>query len=247
MPLIEENGSPVEPEVTQTEIVEKQPEPTPETPEAEDVDGKKPEDAALSKGVQKRIDRLTRQKYEAQAKAEYLERQLREREGQAGTESRGIDRSQFASDEDYVEALVESRLAAKEAEKQQQSYKQRVSSIIKEAEKLGDFDAEEFAEVPITKAMADAIVDSDVSAQLVKFFHDDPDEAERISKLTPARQAAAIGRIELQLSGDNERKPAAKTAAPSPIRPVTGSGKASTGYRPDMSMAEYAKWRKAQK
>lgn len=236
----EEQGAPAAPAV-EAELVENDPKPTSETPEPENGEGKKPEDGALPKSLQKRIDRLTRQKYEAQAKADFLEKQLRER--QAGTESRELDRSQFASDEDYIEALVESRLAQKEVEQHKQTFRQKVDGIISEAKSLGDFDPEDFAEVTITKAMADAIIDSDVSAKLVKFFNDDPDEAERISKLPPARQAAAIGKIELQLSGEVAKKPAAKSAAPEPIRPVAGSGRASNDYRPGMSMAEYAKWR----
>lgn len=245
MPLNDENGAPVAPEeTTKTEPVENQPEPTPEEPEGKEPEGKKPEDAALSKGVQKRIDRLTRQKYEAQAKADYLERMLNDKAGQSNTGARGIERSQYESDEDYVEALVEARLSQKEAERQQKSYQERVGGIIKEAQKLGDFDPDDFADVQITKVMADAIVDSDVSAQLVKFFHDDPDEAERISKLSPARQAAAIGKLELQLSGEKETKAVPKTAAPSPIKPVAGSGKSETGYRPDMTSAEYRKLRR---
>lgn len=236
MPLDhDENGAPVTPEDVETELVENQPEPT---PEQEEKPAKESEDDAerAQKGVQKRIDRLTRQKYEAQARAEYLEKMLNERQPQR-TES-GIDRNQYASDEDYVEAIVESRLAQKEQIKQQQSYAQRVEGIIKEATKLGDFDADDFREVPISRVMADAIVESDVPALLVKFFHDDPDEAERISQLSPARQAAAIGKIETQLS-ESKPKAAAKSAAPTPITPLGGKGGSPRGLSDDLSMEDW--------
>jgi len=222
MPLDhEQNGETVTPEVVETELVENQQEPTPETDEKT---SKEPEDEAelAQKGVQKRIDRLTRQKYEARAEADFLRKQLESKQ-QPSRESE-IDRSQYSSDEDYVEAIVESRLAQKEQHQHQQSFAKRVDVIIKEAAKLGDFDAEDFREVPITRIMADAIVESDVSAQLVKFFHDDPDEAERISYLSPARQAAAIGKLEAQINADGNPKVVTKTGAPKPIKPIAGKG-----------------------
>lgn len=241
MPLNDEQEvAPVAIEEVKTETVENQPEPTPEQGEKPAKESEEPDHAL--KGVQKRIDRLTRQKYEAQARAEYLEKMLNER--QAPKTESVIDRSQFASDEDYVEAIVESRLAQKEQAKQAQGFAKKVETIIKEAEKLGDFDPDDFREVPISKIMAEAIVESDVSAQLVKFFHDEPEEAERISQLSPARQAAAIGKLEDKLTSDKP-KAVSKSAAPAPIKPVSGNGKSTAGYRPDMSQSEYVAWRRA--
>lgn len=236
----EQNGAAVAPEVVEsTESVETLPEPTLEQGEKP---AKEPEDEDHAlKGVQKRIDRLTRQKYEARAEADFLRKQLEAQ--QRPTTDNEIDRSRYASEEDYIEAVVEARLSQKEVEQQKQSFAKRIDGILKDAEKLGGFDIDEFREVPISHAMAMAIVDSDVAAQLTKFFHDDPDEAERISRLSPARQAAAIGRIEAQLGAEPAPKVAAKTAAPAPIRPVAGNGTSSNGYRADMSPEAYAKWR----
>lgn len=239
MPLDQEQDvAAVATEEVITETVENQPEPT---LEQDEKPAKEPEDDDHAlKGVQKRIDRLTRQKYEARAEADFLRKQLEAK--QALSTDSELDRSRYASDEDYIEAVVEARLSKKEAEKQKQSFASKVDSIIKEAEKLGDFDVDDFREIPISQSMAMAIVESDVAAQLTKYFHDDPEEAERISQLSPARQAAAIGRIEVQLS-TQAPKVAAKTAAPAPIKPVSGSGVSAGGYRPDMSPEAYAKWR----
>lgn len=122
MPLNDEQEvAPVAIEEVKTETVENQPEPTPEQGEKPAKESEEPDHAL--KGVQKRIDRLTRQKYEAQARAEYLEKMLNER--QAPKTESVIDRSQFASDEDYVEAIVESRLAQKEQAKQAQVLRRR--------------------------------------------------------------------------------------------------------------------------
>ena len=229
-------------EVVSTETVENQPEPT---LEQDEKPAKESEDEDhVQKGVQKRIDRLTRQKYEARAEADFLRKQL-EAQQQPRTDS-VIDRGRFESEEDYIEAVVEARLSQKEAVQQQQSFAQKVNGIIKEAEKLGDFDVDDFREIPISQAMAMAIVESDVAVKLTKYFHDEPEEAERISRLSPARQAAAIGILEVDL-GSSVPKVTAKSAAPSPIKPVAGNGVTQGGYRPDMTPEAYRKWRRGNK
>ncbi len=229
-------------EVVSTETVENQPEPT---LEQDEKPAKESEDEDhVQKGVQKRIDRLTRQKYEARAEADFLRKQL-EAQQQPRTDS-VIDRGRFESEEDYIEAVVEARLSQKEAVQQQQSFAQKVNGIIKEAEKLGDFDVDDFREIPISQAMAMAIVESDVAVKLTKYFHDEPEEAERISRLSPARQAAAIGRLEVDL-GSSVPKVTAKSAAPSPIKPVAGNGVTQGGYRADMTPEAYRKWRRGNK
>lgn len=229
-------------EVESTESVENQPEPTLE-PDEKTAKESEDEDH-VQKGVQKRIDRLTRQKYEARAEADFLRKQL-EAQQQPRTDS-VIDRGRFESEEDYIEAVVEARLSQKEAAQQQQSFAQKVNGIIKEAEKLGDFDVDDFREIPISQAMAMAIVESDVAVKLTKYFHDEPEEAERISRLSPARQAAAIGRLEVDL-GSSAPKVTAKSAAPSPIKPVAGNGVTQGGYRADMTPEAYRKWRRGNK
>lgn len=229
-------------EVVSTETVENQPEPT---LEQDEKPAKESEDEDhVQKGVQKRIDRLTRQKYEARAEADFLRKQL-EAQQQPRTDS-VIDRGRFESEEDYIEAVVEARLSQKEAVQQQQSFAQKVNGIIKEAEKLGDFDVDDFREIPISQAMAMAIVESDVAVKLTKYFHDEPEEAERISRLSPARQAAAIGILEVDL-GSSVPKVTAKSAAPSPIKPVAGNGVTQGGYRADMTPEAYRKWRRGNK
>ena len=235
----EENGVPTTPEVEVETLAEQDPQPAAESAEGEQPEADKPEDQTSKalKKMQKRIDRLTRDKHELRAQVE--------KAMQGEQKPRELDRSMFESEEDYIEARIQQRIAQEKTQERQKSFANRVDSILKDAEALGDFDRDDFAEISITPDMADAIVESDVAAKLVKYFHDDPDEAERISSLSPARQAAEIGKIEDRLS---EAKPRpVKSSAPEPIKPVAGSGKSSTGYRPDMSMAEYAKWRKAQR
>ena len=70
------------------------------------------------------------------------------------------------------------------------------------------------------------------------------DEAERIAKLAPSRQGAAIARI-----ADKLNAPKAVSKAPPPIRPAQGSNTSSEAPAKDpskMSLAEYMHWQDAQ-
>lgn len=204
--------------------------------EAETDSGKESGDSERPKkdGAQKRIDRLTREKYQLKAELDVIKRQL---DG-GQTRSNGVDRGQYDSDQDYIEAVVEQRLAERESQRQAEKSVSKRDKIFAEAEKLGDFDRDDFAAVTITPVMAEAIMDSDIAAKLVLYLNDNPDEAEDIAALSKARQAAAIGKLETRLEGESKPKAVSKSAAPEPIKPVTGS-KASTGFRLGMSQAEY--------
>jgi hypothetical protein len=151
-----------------------------------------------------------------------------------------LDRSQFETEDDYLEAAFEHRLKVKEAVKSEKVWIEKRDQILGDAEDSG-VDLDEFAKLPVTKPIADAIIESDSPVELVAYLTENPKEAKRISQLSPSRQAAEIGKIEATLSGS--AKPVAKTAAPAPIRPVSGNGKPTLTYRADMSLSEYAKWR----
>ncbi len=249
MPLDTENGSPVEPEIeVKTETVEKESEPTLTEPETEgttepEVDGKEPEEKpVIPKGLQKRIDRLTREKHQMR---EELEALRRAQQSANGGEPEQYTREQFSSEEEYLDAVIEQRQARREAQTSAAKWEEKRSTVLEMAEDSG-VDLEEFAKLPVSKLMADAIVDSEVSVQLLAYMTENPAEVKRIYGLSEARQAVELGKIEALLDGSAPKR-TAKTAAPAPIKPVSGSGVSSGGYRKDMSMTEYAKWRKANK
>ena len=238
--MSDEDLKPVEPVATGEELTEKAELTQESAPEGESKETPEQEDAESKaiKALQKRVDKLTRQKYEAQARADLLEEQTRSRQQPI---SQGLDRSQFASEEDYIDAVVEAKVQEREARKQQESKAGKITSILKEAEKLGDFDIADFKNVRISPIMAEAITDSDVAPLLVKHFHDDPEEAERISTLSPARQAVEIGKLEARLA---EEKPApTKSKAPPPIKAISAGNSSTPNYRPEMTFEQYAKFR----
>ncbi len=158
-------------------------------------------------------------------------------------------RAQFPSDEAYVDALTDwkldqrDRTAATERQQQQtKSLNQKTESIYAEAEKLQGFDREAFDELPLTKAIVEALIDADKPAALMHYLAANPAEVERIAQLSPARQAAEIGKLEAKAAA----APPKSSSAPAPIKPLaSGSGSGSTDPN-EMSMDQYEKWRAKQ-
>ena len=132
-----------------------------------------------------------------------------------------------------------------QAEQQQQQAKQaqtmatKTENFYTEAMKIPGFDREAFDELPLTRHIAEALIDSDAPAKLMAHMAAHPEEVERIAGLSPARQAAEIGKLETKLAS------APKVSnAPAPIKPIGTRGSATNSDPSKMSMEEYAEFRK---
>lgn len=249
-------------EVTPVENVTSQPaEPnTPETQEAEAVENKpeEREEAALPKGVQRRIDRLTREKYELRGRLEALERQVMPRQQAQPQPAQNMankpQRFEYASDEDYIEAVAEHKL--QQAQRQQQELHQRANQeraraqmqqefarkAMEAAKAYPDFiEAIEEAEVQVAQHVELAIHASDKGADIAYFFAKNPDELERINALHPVKAAMEIARIEAKVTRPTKQT----SSAPPPINPV-GSRAAVSKDPSQMTDREFAEWRKRQ-
>lgn len=200
---------------------------------------------------------IQKEKAKAEAKAERralkayretLERFAPPQQPQVTQESDRPARANYTSDEDWVEAVTDWKLEKREQEskqkqqaQQQQSVASKTESIYAEAQKIPGFDREAFDELPLTPAIASALIESDVSAKLMAHLAANPDDVERIAKLSPARQAAEIGKLEISIASAPK-----VSKAPPPITPI-GGAKGSVSKDPsEMTDAEFAKWRKAQ-
>lgn len=228
----------------------------------------KPAEPTIPKGVQRRIDRAVRQKYEAEARAKMLEERLtalEQNQRQPSQVQKAIDNSEpkienFDDFDSFVAAKAEWIAARKieetltERERRQLaerenyarhelslSWQKRVSEATVE---LPDFeDVILSSEVPMTGQMQQAIMESDVGPKLAYYLATNPDEAIQISKMSPIGAIRALGRIEERLSSRPVKK---STSAPEPIKPV--GGRATVKKDPgQMNDAEYAKWRKSGK
>jgi hypothetical protein len=141
---------------------------------------------------------------------------------------------QFASNEDYVEALADQRAEQKIAEREQRKQQTEILDAYHDKEeeiraKYDDFEQVAYnPNLPITTVMAQSIQASDIGPEVAYHLGANPKEAERISRLSPILQAKEIGRIEAQLAAN---PPVKKTSnAPSPISPVSARTTGSPSY-----------------
>ncbi len=122
-------------------------------------------------------------------------------------------------------------------EQQLAAMKERAEGMFAEGAKAyDDFDEVAGADFPVTDAMSSAILDSEKPHEVMYHLGQNPEEAERISKLGPVAQIREVTKLEAKLA-----KPVAKkaTSASEPIKPVGGKG-SSRQFNPDeCSMDEY--------
>ena len=141
---------------------------------------------------------------------------------------------QFATNEDYVEALAEQRAEQKLAEREQRKQQTEILNAYHDKEeeiraKYDDFEQVAYnPNLPITTVMAQTIQASDIGPEVAYHLGANPREAERISRLSPILQAKEIGKIEAQLAAN---PPVKKTSnAPAPISPVSARTTGSPAY-----------------
>jgi hypothetical protein len=151
-------------------------------------------------------------------------------------------RDQFASDAEWIDAKVEYRLQQRDQQQRAESEAQKASRLAKDtetlyvkAEKMPGFDREAFDELPLTRVIASAVLESDLGPQLMAFMSANPEEVERIAKLSDTRQAIELGKIEAKLQ--TTPKP---TKATAPITPIGQRGSASS----DLNSADFATYKK---
>ena len=241
-----------------------QPKPDEAKPEDQAKPDEKKEDP-IPKGVQKRIDRAVREKYEAQAEAKMLKERLdRIEQNIQQRVAKPIDNSEpridnFDDFDQYVAAKAE-WIASKKInetlnERERRSAEERAAAahyqavdgwnqrLEKATAELPDFkEVIESSDVPMSDFMRDAIVESDLGPKVAYWLANNPEEAKKIASMSPLATVKAIGRIEERLESQ-AKAPKKPTAAPAPLKPV--GGKASVQKDPgQMSDAEYLEWRK---
>ena len=184
---------------------------------------------------------------------------------------------QFEYDEDaYREALIDYKVEVKLAQKQQAERETQQQTAAKtqaettaqtfndkciEFEKvnpaytaaLNNHQATQFVNnvYASNQHIAQAVLESDVGAQLDFHLLTNPQDAERLSKLSPMNALKEIGKLEMKYTGavksvDAPVVPKGKVIsdAPAPIAPVNGSARSSNDnwkYDPNISMEDYSK------
>lgn len=257
------------------ETVEEQPEATTGTEEAEargEETGEQSEatekDPYKPRGVQKRIDELTRHRYEAMAAAEQAKREreqmaveiARLQQAQTPQETRPKPtREQFNYEEDaYLEALTDWKLEQRDAaaqrqasQRQQQAAQSQRREYIGTVNQRGEKEFPDYAEKVLnnpalvcTEDMALAMATAENGHKVAYFLGNNPGEAARIASLHPMQQAIEVGRLEARLTTATQKK---TTSAPPPIKPVSARNSSTdSGLADDLPVEEWIRRRNAQ-
>jgi hypothetical protein len=251
----ERSGTPAEPVAEPVEEV-KDAEPVPEAEEVEPEESapeEKEQDEKPKKKdrLQGRFDKLTKEIYDLRAQ---LADKPAAQEPKAPVADGKPKIDNFDSLEDFQEALTDWKLDQRESakvqvEKQRESQRQAEQArqrIEQARSKYEDFD--EVALDPslrVSQAMYDVMLESDTGADVLYFLGNNPTEAERIAKLSPASAAREIGKIEAKLEAKPKAEPKV-TKAPPPVKPLAGRAAPSFDPETTTSQSEYRKWRERQ-
>lgn len=215
-----------------------------ETPAVSEVT-ETPEDPSATpkkdRGVGKRINELVREREEAKREREYWRQQALEAKTPKAPEQVDEQEPQekdFDSYGTYLKALAryelkqELKVEREQTEKKQRetSERERLTKSLSEfdqranklREKHDDFDDVAFGYFPVTPAMSEAILESDLGPDIMYYLGNNPKEASRIAQLGPFAAAREIGRLEVKLPELTQA-----SAAPAPITPVKPKSAAS--------------------
>jgi len=221
------------------QVVQKKEEQAPSTePEVKPEEEVTPEQAAKREGrrFERRLDKAYRQRAEAQARAELLEKQLSEArqasqpkapQGAPTLEQFDYDPEKYAAAKaEHAKSEAAKEFEAKQRETSEQQTRQKLLTAWEEKvtqadEKYEDFQ-EKVGELQPNSPFAYAIMEAENGADVAYYLGTHPKEAQRIAQLHPLSQAREIGKLEAKLLSTPE-KPKAPSKAPAPIAPLAGT------------------------
>ena len=222
-----------------------------EQPEVETKEAEKEHDeSSLPEGVKKRIDKVTRQKYEAIAESNRLKAEIEQLRAQIAPKQEAPDISQFDTLDDYVEAVADykyqNNMLSEQEKNVERAIEQRVArewtaKVDKVRSVAPDFDQvfNNVASIEFAPMALEAIAGHKKGAEIAYMLGKDLSEAYRIAALRPAEQLMAIGELAAKTSLP---KPKTVSTAPTPVKPV---GSSSGGQKSvnDMTDKEYNEFR----
>ncbi len=246
-----------------------------EVDESEDSDVEMEAKPKKKSGTQRRIEKLVKQRAEAEREREYWREQAMKAQPKAEAPkevakpvAEGRPKSDdFETHDDYVEAIADWKAEQKlqaakqadrdaklkaEADSKSTEFRGKVQEFKKATADFDDVIAD-VDDVPMSLAVSQAILESDDGPQLMYELAKNREEYERICQLPALQAARAIGRFEAKLSKPSaSEKPEVKqkqtTRAPAPARPISASsanGKMSIDD-PDISQRDYERLRAEQ-
>jgi len=244
-PAEEKTPEEVAAEAAAAEAAAKEPEKL--TPEQEEKQGKR--------RYERRLDKAYKQRAEAQARADFLEKQLAEMKPKV-TADEGTPKIENYDDiEKYAEAREKyaSDKATKKfqddqaARTNQQAQARLVAAweakVAKADAKYDDWD-DIVGEIKPTTHFITAIMGAENGEDIAYYLGKNVKEAERIAQLDTVSQIREIGKLEAKLAAEPV-KVKTVSKAPEPIKPVGGSSGNLGKKMSDMSQLEFEKHRRS--
>lgn len=196
--------------------------------------------------MQERIRTLTAQKHQAEATAIALQQQLQQYQPQqvdpdlefedTGEFTRQTVQQQMqeqAAQQAYMQAQQAAQIAFQTS---QAMFNERLNTV---RDAMPDFDQVFSGHVPVSEAAVEVLGDSEKGPEIAYHLGKNLDEAKRIAKLSPAKQGAALARLEAKLSAP---VPTRTTQAPPPPRTISAAPGGRGAFDPaEASVDEIAK------
>jgi hypothetical protein len=204
-----------------------------ETVELTDSAPEQAEEQPKEDGFQKRINKVTADKYAEKRRADEAERKLAELQSKPATPASDEPTLEsFDYDEDaYRKALIKHQVAEavkaqtetsrqeaarQSAEQTQAAFNKRIAALNK-----ADF-ADVAGAIPeLPNGVADALVQSENGAELIYHLGTHLDMADKIANMSPQQAMMELGRISVNMTAHPEVK---TSAAPDPITPLNSGG-----------------------
>lgn len=200
-----------------------------------------PEQAAKREGrrFERKLDKAYRQRAEAQARAELLEKRLAELEkpkspeGEPKLEQFDFDPEKYATAKaEYAKSQAAKDFEARQRTQAATETQQRLMAAWEEKVERADDKYDDFEQVvgklePNSPFVA-AIMEAENGEDIAYYLGKNHKVAERIVRLSPLSQVREIGKLEAKLLAEPE-KPKTPSKAPAPITPLTGTAPLVTG------------------
>ncbi len=247
-----ELGIEEDPGVEETQAEESAPQnPEEDQDQKTEDEGDQDPDRDQQKGIQKRFNKLTAEKYQYKNRADQLEREIQElKQSQAGAPGKPPRLEDFDYDEEaYGKAVREQEYEAfyrrkREAELKAKKKEETERSNLEFARKVEAANIEGYHEamdnlirsVPLPFELVRAIQADEKGPELVYHLGNNLDLADTLARLEPVIAAKELGKISAGLSAEKTAKKI--TNARPPVKPAV-SGGGQTGKKLEkMSMEE---------
>lgn len=209
--------------------------------------------------MQERMDEITRARREAEREAEYWKARAKAYDQPQKADPTGRPlRDAYGSDEEYQEALVDwkvdQRLSKKDAESAaQKAGEERATSWNTKLEaaraEFADHQAVlDSCDRHVHMHVSDALLEHEHGAKVAYELAKNPDLIDKLNGMSATQAAFEVAKIGAKFDKAPEAapspKPAAVSKAPAPAASKVGSNRSTATSPEDMTMAEYAEWRK---